>query len=447
MVHPLIRSLVAAAVFASCATAATASSLSNASIGTNGASAPAASTIIGSKDGSGNTQPATTTTPIPVNVTQTNSVTNCAADVGPGTGGSCTQRVAIDSGTGLAGTVASGATDSGNPLKTGCVYNSTPPSLSTGQRGDTQCDPNSFLINRPVIASVADADGKSNTTNSPSGVATSGSIANPDMRTKPYLYNGSTWDRARGTTNGAYVQGPVATGSAVAGNPVLLGGRDGSGNAESIATDTNGNQQVIGNIGSGSSDSGAPVKVGGVYNSTPPTLSTGQRGDAQIDANGFQIGRPVIASRADADGLSNTSNAPSGEATNGGVANPDYRTKAYLFNGSTWDRQFTCSNTATVSITAGSTTQIVGLSGSTVIRICSFAVTMSAAGTFKFVQGTGSNCGTSTADITGAMNLAINAPLAMSSGNGSVFRTGAGSALCGVAVTGNGLGFVTYAQF
>jgi hypothetical protein len=40
---------------------------------------------------------------------------------------------------------------------------------------------------------------------------------------------------------------------------------------------------VVGNVASGATDSGNPVKVGGVYNSTEPTLTTGQRGDLQLD--------------------------------------------------------------------------------------------------------------------------------------------------------------------
>lgn len=54
-------------------------------------------------------------------------------------GGSST--VTISSGNVTAtGNVASGATDSGNPLKTGGVYNTTQPTLTNGQRGDTQMD-------------------------------------------------------------------------------------------------------------------------------------------------------------------------------------------------------------------------------------------------------------------------------------------------------------------
>lgn len=45
-------------------------------------------------------------------------------------------------------------------------------------------------------------------------------------------------------------------------------------------------QEVVGNVASGATDSGNPVKVGGKYNATPPTLTDGQRGDAQLDVNG-----------------------------------------------------------------------------------------------------------------------------------------------------------------
>lgn len=58
-------------------------------------------------------------------------------------------------------------------------------------------------------------------------------------------------------------------------------------NTTAIKTDSSATTQpVSGNIASGSADSGNPVKVGGVYNSTPPVLTTGQRGDLQLDSSG-----------------------------------------------------------------------------------------------------------------------------------------------------------------
>ena len=48
-------------------------------------------------------------------------------------------------------------------------------------------------------------------------------------------------------------------------------------------------QHVGGQVASGATDAGNPVKVGGVYNSSLPTLTNGQRGDVQLDASGRQL--------------------------------------------------------------------------------------------------------------------------------------------------------------
>ena len=46
---------------------------------------------------------------------------------------------------------------------------------------------------------------------------------------------------------------------------------------------------AVGNVASGSTDSGNPIKVSGVYNSTAPTFTNGQRGDIQISSKGGLI--------------------------------------------------------------------------------------------------------------------------------------------------------------
>lgn len=120
----------------------------------------------------------------------------------------------------------------------------------------------------------------------------------------------------------------------------------------------------------------------------------------------------------------------------------------YLFNGTSWDRQFTCTNTAVVNVTAGNTTQIVGLSGTTAIRVCSLAVSMSAAGTVTWSYGTGSNCATGNTALTGAMSLGTATPWTQSAPEGgSLFRGTSGAALCLASATGNAVGFITYTQF
>lgn len=119
----------------------------------------------------------------------------------------------------------------------------------------------------------------------------------------------------------------------------------------------------------------------------------------------------------------------------------------WLWNGASWDKATACANTATVSVTAGNTTQIVALSGTTVIRVCSFTVAISLTGSAQWITGTGTNCGTPTS-ITAAVPLLTATPWGLSAGGGqTLFRGSAGGELCLAAVTGNVTGFVTYAQY
>ena len=106
----------------------------------------------------------------------------------------------------VGGSVASGAADSGNPVKAGGVYNSTLPTLTNGQRGDLQVDANGNLGVRLHGTQVTGADAISNAAlTSPALPGEYGSSTRP-LTTVTYNYNGSTWDRQRGDANGIVVQ-------------------------------------------------------------------------------------------------------------------------------------------------------------------------------------------------------------------------------------------------
>jgi hypothetical protein len=56
------------------------------------------------------------------------------------------------------GTTAAGATDTGNPVKVGGVYLTTPPTLTNGQRGDLQVDSQGrLLVNTAPLAAATDS--------------------------------------------------------------------------------------------------------------------------------------------------------------------------------------------------------------------------------------------------------------------------------------------------
>jgi hypothetical protein len=92
---------------------------------------------------------------------------------------------------GVAGTVADAATDSGNPVKTGGKYNSTQPTYTDGQRGDTQLTARGNTRVEIMSSTTAIA-----ATTAP-GDAASNSVNALSVTGYNRIYNGSTWDRVR----------------------------------------------------------------------------------------------------------------------------------------------------------------------------------------------------------------------------------------------------------
>lgn len=97
------------------------------------------------------------------------------------------------------GQIASGATDSGNPVKVGGKYNATLPTLTDGQRGDIQLGSRGSMnvqlrgVDGSAGAAVATlADAYTNPTGATLAALVTGSMGN--------LFNGTTWDRQRNNT-------------------------------------------------------------------------------------------------------------------------------------------------------------------------------------------------------------------------------------------------------
>ena len=192
--------------------------------------------------------------PLPIVVTGTPAVTI-----------SGTPAVTVSGLQTVAGNIASGVADSGNPVKVGGVYNSSPITVSTGQRADLQTDVNGYL--KVNIAAGAAAGGTSSSVGS----------ADPSVATAAGFSDGTNLRLARvfdADTGGGtqYIQGVQlrASGSGgsteigVAAAPLVIGGAAAAASAQS----------------------GNPVPIGGVYVTTPPTYTNGQMGIAQLDASG-----------------------------------------------------------------------------------------------------------------------------------------------------------------
>jgi len=106
------------------------------------------------------------------------------------------------------GTSASGTTQTGNPVKVGGVVNTTAPSnLVTGQAADLWVNARGAV--QIAASSAVGTDGVSNTAFTSPGQ--SGGSASAGLLVGGNHFNGTTWDRVRGDTNGTFT---VAKGSA-----------------------------------------------------------------------------------------------------------------------------------------------------------------------------------------------------------------------------------------
>lgn len=91
----------------------------------------------------------------------------------------------------VSGSAASGAADSGNPVKAGGRYNTTKPTLTDGQRGDLQMDSRGGIY---VALKSENSTGTAAITVSADGRAGSNGVV---AIAEPHKWNGTTWDRDR----------------------------------------------------------------------------------------------------------------------------------------------------------------------------------------------------------------------------------------------------------
>lgn len=112
---------------------------------------------------------------------------------------------------------------------------------------------------------------------------------------------------------------------------------------------------------------------------------------------------------------------------------------------------------APINITSATTTSLVSVSGSTVVYVCGFAVTINqeatTADTIAFEYGTGAAC-TSPTLLTGTFGAggvtAATAPIVVQAGHGgtTIFKSAASNGICALTVgtTPSFQGFLTYVQ-
>jgi len=126
-------------------------------------------------------------------------------DDGTGTGsplGSAANPLNITSGSGASsnqvqGNAASGATDTGNPVKGAAVYNSTLPLVTTGQRVDFQAGRNGSLLVGTGTNGTAGRDAIGQLNGFVAATDTTSAAAPNPIASATHVFNGTTWDRQK----------------------------------------------------------------------------------------------------------------------------------------------------------------------------------------------------------------------------------------------------------
>lgn len=253
--------------------------------------------------------------------------------------------------------------------------------------------------------------------------------------------------------------GPDAPGVPSSANPVQVAGNDGT-NVRAIRTDANGNSQVAGTAAAGAAPTGNPISMGGTDGTNMQRL--------RLDTSG----RIVLSS----DSTSQTDDQPNTPSAifAAGAAGSIIRAYPFFYDepSNNWDRirgnnqagmqiagrgsgssgtiypVLACDSSAVINVTAGATLEIVSTTGSRSVRVCAFSLSSdTASSTARWVHGTGTNCATSTTNVTGAYSMGANTVIAYGSGVGELFKTVTGRNLCLVAATGNITGLLSYVVF
>jgi hypothetical protein len=163
---------------------------------------------------------------------------------------------------------------------------------------------------------------------------------------------------------------------------------------------------VQGNSASGATDVGNPVKVGAVFNTTPPTVTNGQRVDAQATNRGFLLTASSLYGgglSSGADGITNTSRMTFLDQT-GGNSNGYLPTFSWIFNGTTWDR-VKKPNTVNRLVSSAATNNATNIKGSAgdVFLIQGFNATAGVKYLKLYNKATAPTVGTDTPFVTFAL--------------------------------------------
>lgn len=195
---------------------------------------------------------------------------------------------------------------------------------------------------------------------------------------------------------------------------------------------------VVGPTPSGSPPTSAPVLVAGWDFTNLQILTT--------DPNGALVPGNVFFGPSD--GRSNNIHTPSGfgAITSNALT---YMIYPYSFNGSTWDRQFSCTNRANITLTTSGLTRIIIGTAAAKIRLCSISIAFASPVDVQVVEGTqvATACDTGATNMTGLFRQLVTFDPNLSNTNALTEGTAADDVCISMSANVNGGGVATYAVF
>lgn len=325
------------------------------------------------------------------------------------------------------GNVASGATDSGNPVKVGAVYNSGGVTPSNGQRIDLQADANGYL----EVNVKAGSSGNGAASNTGSSVPTQADYSGLNVSG---TLRGQTGVNPSGSVYAAQTDmtSVAGTSTVTAASGVQMVGVEGHAGG---AFDAAQNAAAPANV----------LQVAGAYNSTLPSITSGNVSAFQVDAKGQLLadlnyvagaawstaasGIPKVGlTDGSGNSISSTSNALNVDITNSSL--PVTQSGNWLMIPKT-----SCTGTATDSgfinnvTTAGST-----LVSATFCPGVLFISNTSSSNTTFTVTDNSTNCSSAACTYISAAPIAANSAVAVNFGyvkfaSGLIVKAGASSAI------------------
>jgi hypothetical protein len=252
------------------------------------------------------------------------------------------QLTAVNLNAQVVGPAGTGTNKSGNPVQTGAVFNTTQPTVLDGKIVESQATARGAHIVAPGVegfAVTATASGNF-TVVQPNGANLHATI---DSGSTTAVTGNVTVVQGTESALKGQVGGLGSSGVAVTGNPVRVGGVfnttqptvtngqtvDGQSTARGAlivapgvegfavtGTAANFTGTAVGAAASGAAKSGNPVQIGGVFNTTQPTVTTGQAVEAQSTARGGAI----VATGADTFNVTVNAALPAGTNAIGKLA-------------------------------------------------------------------------------------------------------------------------------